>query len=279
MSKVFTILSDPSDEVIEVVSEQDEEIAALQREVSRLRRALRKKSRELRLKNEELRSYSYTVSHALKTPMISLRGFSSLLAEYHADSMDQEARDFLNRINKNVDQMERLIDDMLELSRIDIVEEEFDEIPIAEVLDEALAEFQFTFKEMDVALTVAAELPRVWCSRNLMIEVFTNLISNAIKYSRPGERPIIEIGYNGEEIFHKFFVKDNGVGIPPRGREKLFQLFHRMGNKKGVDGTGLGLAIVKRIVEGHGGEIWVVSKRGQGSNFFFTLPKNPKVRP
>ncbi|MDZ7261710.1 MAG: ATP-binding protein [candidate division KSB1 bacterium] len=255
------------------IQEGEHEISYWKQQIPKLQREVDRLSQKLEAKNQELRQYLYLVSHELKTPIISMRGFSSLLSEYHAGNLGKEGREYLERITKNLDQMERLVDDLLEFSKIEISEEEFEEVNISQLLEEALVELQFLLEKEQIHLIIAQGLPTIYCHRSLMVRVFTNLINNSIKYSKTSQRPEIEIGYCGEEIFHKFFDRDNGVGISPRDRDKLFQMFARLGNKKGVEGTGLGLAIVKRIIEGHGGEIWVDSQKGKGATFFFTLPK------
>ncbi|MDZ7374756.1 MAG: HAMP domain-containing histidine kinase [candidate division KSB1 bacterium] len=248
-------------------------LGKLEKEVQRLRRELRLKRRELEAKEEELLSHYYLVSHELKTPLISIRGFANLLQEFHAGDLPEEAQEYLQRMIQNVDQMERLINNLLLISRLRADEQEMELVNIADVVEEAIWEQQYLIQEKRATVTVAPFLPTVYCQRNLLVTVFSNLIGNALKYSRPGVPPEISVGYSPEEIFHKFWVRDNGIGIAPKDRPKLFKMFSRLGNKRGVPGSGLGLAIVKRIVEVHGGEIWVKSRYGRGSCFYFTLAK------
>lgn len=249
-------------------------IRELEKEVRRLRRQLREKERELRAREEELQSQFYLVSHELKTPLISIRGFANLLQEFHWEALDDEGREYLRRMIENVDQMEKLINNLLLLSRLRVEEEDLEAAPAKELIEEALLEQGYQIRETKATVRIAEDLPSVLCNRNLMVTVFSNLISNALKYSKASMAPQIDIGYDSDEVFHKFWVRDNGVGIAPKDRDRLFQLFSRLGNKRGVTGSGLGLAIVKRIVEAHGGEIWVKSRRGVGSCFYFTLPKH-----
>lgn len=162
--------------------------------------------------------------------------------------------------------------DLAEFAQVIIDEADFKMVSVAEIIEVAKEPFLFGLKEKRLRLIVHDNLPDIYCDANAMTQVFTNLLSNAIKYSRK-DSDKIEIGYFRDEIFHKFFVKDYGIGIKVNDRNKVFHLFSRLGNKKGVSGTGLGLAIVKRIIEGHGGEIWVDSKINKGSTFYFTLPK------
>jgi|YelNatPaOPRAMG01_1025707.scaffolds.fasta_scaffold00089_37 signal transduction histidine kinase len=245
----------------------------LEKEVQRLRRELRAKQRELQAKEEELLTQYYLVSHELKTPLISIRGFASLLQEFHADQLNGEAQEYLQRMIQNVDQMEKLINNLLLISRLRADETDLEPVDMREVVEEAIWEHHFQIREKNATVTVSPVLPTLYCQRNLMITAFSNLIGNALKYSRPTAPPEIQIGYSSEEISHKFWVRDNGIGIAPGDRPRLFRMFSRLGNTRGVSGSGLGLAIVKRIVEAHGGEIWVKSRPGRGSCFYFTIAR------
>ena len=127
------------------------------------------------------------------------------------------------------------------------------------------------------SIEIAENLSPAYGHRGSIQHVFTNLISNALKYRRERVQPKIEIGCLEDEIFLKFYVKDNGIGIPREAQKKIFNMFVRVGHKKRVHGSGLGLYIVRRIIQAHGGEIWVRSRKGVGSTFYFTLPKPPKA--
>lgn len=255
-----------------------EDLATLQRENLELRRKLRSKDAQLQEKNEELQQYLYTVSHELKTPIISMRGYSVLLQDYHLENLDEEMRVYLERIVNNLDQMDQLVDNLLDYTRINVSFEECERVSFSELLQEALEELSFHIQSHPVKLNIRENCPDIFCHRNFMLRVLTNLLSNAIKYSKNTNEPTVEIGYIDNEIFHKFYVKDNGVGITVADQDKIFQIFGRLNNKKGARGTGLGLVITKRIIEKHGGEIWVESARGKGSTFFFTLPRNASVQ-
>ncbi|MDZ7330504.1 MAG: ATP-binding protein [candidate division KSB1 bacterium] len=249
------------------------DIQALIQENIALKRKLRSKELLLDQKNAEIQQYLYTVSHELKTPISSMRGYSILLQDFHLNDMNPEILAYLQKIANNLDQMDQLIDNLLDYTRIEVTQEECEEVACQELIDEALEELNFLLHQRHYELTIASNLPTIFCKRNLMVRVFTNLLSNAIKYSKNNELPRIEVGYISDEIFHKFYVKDNGVGISPADKEKIFQIFGRLNNKKDAKGNGLGLIISKRIVEKHGGEIWVESIRGKGSTFFFTIPR------
>lgn len=251
------------------------DIEALIQENIALKRKLRSKELLLDQKNAEIQQYLYTVSHELKTPISSMRGYSILLQDFHLNDMNPEILAYLQKIANNLDQMDQLIDNLLDYTRIEVTQEECEEVDCQELIDEALEELNFLLHQRQYELNIAPNLPTIFCKRTLMVRVFTNLLSNAIKYSKNNELPKIEVGYISDEIFHKFYVKDNGVGISLADKEKIFQIFGRLNNKKDAKGNGLGLIISKRIIEKHGGEIWVDSIRGKGSTFFFTIPRKP----
>ncbi len=249
------------------------DVNALIQENLSLKRKLKTKESMLHEKNAEIQQYLYTVSHELKTPISSMRGYSMLLQDFHLDDMNSEIMSYLQRISVNLDQMEQLIDNLLDYTRIDVNIDECEEVEVVELLNEALEELNFLLQQKKYKIKIDSDLPTIFCKRSLLLRVFTNLLSNAIKYSKNTELPVIEIGYKSDEIFYKFYVKDNGVGIAQADKDKIFQIFGRLNNKKDAKGNGLGLIITKRIIEKHGGEIWVESVRGKGSTFFFTLPR------
>ncbi len=249
------------------------DVNALIQENLSLKRKLKTKESLLHEKNAEIQQYLYTVSHELKTPISSMRGYSILLQDFHPDDMNSEILSYLQRMSVNLDQMEQLIDNLLDYTRIDVNVDECEEVEVEELLNEALEELNFVLQQKKYKIKIAPDLPTIFCKRSLLLRAFTNLLSNAIKYSKNNEMPVIEIGHKSDEIFYKFYVKDNGVGIAHADKDKIFQIFSRLNNKKDAKGNGLGLIITKRIIEKHGGEIWVESVKGKGSTFFFTLPR------
>ena len=249
------------------------DVEALIQENISLKRKLKTKEALLHEKNAEIQQYLYTVSHELKTPIISMRGYSLLLQDFHPQDMNAEIQAYLQRISMNLNQMEQLVDNLLDYTRIDVDIHECGEVAVSELITEALEELNFLTQQNKYEIKIDSKLPVVFCKRNLMVRVFANLLNNAIKYSKNNELPKIEVGYFSNEIFHKFFVKDDGIGIAHSDQEKIFQIFGRLNNKKDATGNGLGLIITKRIIEKHGGEIWVESAKGRGSTFYFTLPR------
>jgi signal transduction histidine kinase len=244
-----------------------------------LRQQLKTKENLLKEKNEELQRYLYTVAHELKTPIVSIRGYAMILQDYYLDTLNQDIRNYLERMVTNLDQMEDLIKNLLDYTRIDVNAEECEPVDMAELFREALEELAFLYPPDQFEIIITPNLPTVFCKRSLMLRVLTNLLSNALKFSGDTQQPRIEFGYLAGEIFHKFYLKDNGIGIAHHELDKIFQIFGRLDSKKNTKGTGLGLVISRRIIEKHGGEMWVESAKGRGSTFYFTLPRQQQPTP
>jgi PAS domain S-box-containing protein len=230
-------------------------------------------AKQLEKVNEELESFVFTVSHDLKSPIVSIQGFSTIMLNDYKDRLDETARHYLERIQSNANQMERLIADLLELSRIGRVVNPFGDVPAPDIIDRALEDFALAIKERKITLRIQDNLPVIWCDPQRILQVFTNLISNAIKFTGLQAEPRIEIGCADKLSHYLFYVKDNGIGIDEKYHEKIFGLFQGLHNLKGAEGTGVGLTIVRRIIENHGGKVWVESSEGAGATFYFTLPK------
>jgi PAS domain S-box-containing protein len=229
---------------------------------------------ELEAKNAELERFIYTVSHDLKSPLITIRGFLGFVEQAAlAGNMAQMQADIV-RIAKATDKMQQLLDELLELSRIGRLMNPPETVSLRELAQEAMETVAGRLAEREVKVTIAADLPSVYGDHLRLREVLENLLDNAVKYMGYQSNPHIEIGArdNGTEIV--FYVRDNGLGIEPRYHQKVFGLFEKLDQQ--TEGSGVGLAIVKRIVEVHGGRIWIESDgAGQGTTFCFTLPLPP----
>jgi signal transduction histidine kinase len=229
---------------------------------------------ELRKTNEELKNFAYIVSHDLKTPITYIQGFSSLLLENYQEELDEKGRRCLERIMASTRRMEVLISDLLALSRLGQVVGTFKVVPSLEIVEDVTSGLQDRLKAKRIELVVEDNLPTIYCDENRLSQVFDNLIVNAIKFMGNTKNPKIEIGYEDSGDFHQFYVRDNGIGIDPKNHQKIFEKFHRLKEIEDDEGTGLGLAIVDRIVNNHGGKVWVESEPGKGATFYFTLPKS-----
>ena len=232
---------------------------------------------KLKKANEELENFVFTVSHDLKSPIVSISGFASILVSDYRDKLDEEAFHYLERIRGNAKLMENLIHDLLNLSRIGRVTNPVEKVQMGQIVEAAVEDLQLQLREKNVRVDVAVDFPEVTCDRERMLQVFTNLISNAVKYMGDQPNPRIEIGFKDAGEAFQFFVKDNGIGINPKYHEQIFKLFHTLNEVKEAESTGVGLTIVKRIVENHKGKVWVESQSGQGATFYFTLPKQSEI--
>ena len=234
---------------------------------------------EVREKNKELEGFVYTISHDLRAPIVSIQGFSSILLADFQGKLDDTGKRYLARIQANVRQMEILIDDLLEFSRIGRVAGAFEDVPSAEIIRNVLAVLGPQLKKSGIKVDVRNNLPVIHCEKTRIFQAFENLIQNSVKYMGDTESPVIEVGCRETDLsavpaqaggFHEFYVKDNGIGIDPEYHQKIFQIFQRL---KEVDtkGTGIGLATVERIAEIHGGSVRVESEKGKGATFYFSV--------
>jgi PAS domain S-box-containing protein len=225
---------------------------------------------EIAAKNQELESFVYTISHDLRAPLVSMDGFYSLLKRESQDQLGEQGQHYLERIRANVAHMNTLVTELLELSRIGRVVGPEEEIDVGLLLREIEKGLVLKLEQEGVEFIVQQPLPAVRGDRGRIRQVFANLIENAVKF-RSLERGLrIEVGCEEERGFYRFHVRDNGIGILPQYQEQIFEPFRQL--DRGIDGVGMGLALVKRIVEHHGGRLWVESELGKGSTFYFTIP-------
>lgn len=230
---------------------------------------------ELRAKSDEMESFLYSVSHDLKAPLISIEGYAQGLEEDFGPLLDEEGKRYLERIRKNASLMERLILDILELSRIGRIRETPEDLDLNEILGTIAARVEDRFAAVGGTLAIQPGLPHVRGERNRVEQLFTNLIENALKYRHPA-RPVA-VRVEGERVPEGASIRvvDNGRGIAHGSQEQLFRIFQRLPTPAGMDdpgGTGMGLAIVQRIVDTHRGRIRVESVEGEGSVFTVVLP-------
>ncbi len=225
---------------------------------------------ELQRSNRELEQFAAIASHDLKEPLVTVGGFLALLKRRHGEGLDAEANRHIRHALENVERMERLIADLLEFSRVTTHARPFQVIDSSAVLDIALKNLAGSLHSKGVVVT-HDPLPEITADSTQIGQLFQNLISNAIKFCRK-EIPRIHISavHNGRELI--FSVQDNGIGIDPESAEEIFMAFRRLHDGGEFPGTGLGLATCARIVERHGGRIWVESNVGEGSTFYFTIP-------
>ncbi len=238
-----------------------------QRDITPLKKALA----ELENRNAELERYTYTLSHELKTPIVTIRGFQGFLKNNMEAGNVERAKADLARIGHAADKMYKMISELLELSRIGRIINPPEDVPFEEIVQAGLNNAEASINEHNVQVHVQSGMPIVHADLTRLIEVIQNLVENAVKYIGDQPNPQITIGVRSEKDKHVFFVSDNGMGIDPEYHERVFNIFEKLNPQS--PGTGIGLAIVKRIIEMHGGRIWIESEGiGKGSTFCFTLP-------
>lgn len=253
---------------VSITIEKSRLLEQLQRELAERRLLID----ELENKNAELERFTYTVSHDLKSPLVTISGFLEFLEQSAATGDMARFKKDKKRIRDAVSRMQDMLGELLELSRLGRVMNEPASIPFGDLTREALELARGRVDERGIVVYIQPNLPSVRVDKPRLIEVMQNLLDNAAKYMGAQAKPRIEVGHQGvEDDKPIFFVRDNGMGIPPEHHERIFGLFNKLDPTS--EGTGIGLALVKRIIELHGGRIWIESKAGHGSTFYFTLPR------
>ena len=230
---------------------------------------LREAYAELERKNEEMEQFVYTVSHDLKSPLVTVKGFVGVLKEDLCTTKNDLVVDSIRRIEKAASQMSRLIEDLLKLSRTGRTRGKLEPVDVSALARELTADFQPHLEELGTTIEIDDRMPEIVADRKAISRVFENLLNNAIKYGCKSPNSKITVGSEtlGDEV--RFFVKDSGPGIAPENHEKIFTLFHRLDSDQ--DGTGVGLAIVTKIMQVHNGRVWVESSLGDGATFWLSF--------
>ncbi len=231
---------------------------------------LNEKTHLLEQANKELEAFAYSVSHDLRAPLRGIAGFSKILFDEYSAQLDDRCKHYLKRIDNSTNRMSTLIEDILALSRAGRTELQLRPVKFNDIINYVIRDFSEEIESKDISLKIG-DVPVVKCDSILMQTVFSNLISNAVKYTHEKERPEIEIGFDEEK--DAIFVKDNGIGFDMQYHDKIFQVFQRLHLPEEYEGTGIGLAIVKRIIDRHHGNVWAESEPGKGTTFFVKLPK------
>jgi PAS domain S-box-containing protein len=218
----------------------------------------------------ELESFTYSVSHDLRTPLRAIDGYARILKEDHADRLDEEGRRLLNVIYDSAQTMGDQIDDLLTLSRVGRREMNRVPVDVAALAQEAFDDLRRARTAAEAVTFEVRTLPEAWADRSMLRHVFTNLLSNALTFTQWEDDPRIEVGARTPDGTDVYFVRDNGVGFDPDRADEMFDVFERL--HEDVEGTGIGLALVDRVIRRHGGDVWAEGAEGEGATVFFTLP-------
>jgi light-regulated signal transduction histidine kinase (bacteriophytochrome) len=232
--------------------------------------SLRKNNQLLQSRNKDLEQFAYVASHDLQEPLRTVVSYIALLDKQYGKHFDENARQYMNFAIQSTHRLKRLIRDLLEYSRIGR-NYQSDKLNINEVVKEVTTSMDWQISKSGTTVAID-KLPLTEGYVNDIKLLFQNLISNAIKYSKQGVPPVISISAEPIEEFWKFSISDNGIGIQSECFQRIFMIFQRLHNQGEYEGSGIGLAHCKKIVEMHGGTIWVESEIGKGSRFHFTLP-------
>jgi signal transduction histidine kinase len=245
-------------------------ISAIQERDRTLERRVEDRTKQLEEANRDLESFMYSVSHDLRAPLRAINGFAKFLSEEYLDALDEQGRFYLDRILSNSLRMDQLIDDLLDLSRLGRQSLEIEQIEVNQIVKDVVAKIREQHDPCEVTFELK-DCPPISADRQLLEIMLTNLIGNAVKFTRQQPEPRVEFGSLNQNGATVYYVKDNGVGFNMDYADKLYQPFQRLHSQSDFEGTGIGLAIVGRVVRSHEGEIWVDSQEGKGTTFYFNF--------
>lgn len=247
-------------------------IKEIQKKRRKAESKLGKSEERYRILNKELNDFIYTISHDLKEPLFAIEGYSTRLAKIDHDEFDEKGKMYTKRIKINTEIMSRRISEIMEVMRIGMVEYDFKNINVGDIIKDVVNRLESKIEAGKINVCIQDNLPNVLCDKERMKDVFTNLLTNAIKFMGDGKQREIKIGSDIEGDLYNIFVEDTGIGIKKENQNHIFKIFNKLNNE--IEGDGVGLAIVKKIVELHKGKLMVKSpvKKERGSRFYFTIP-------
>jgi signal transduction histidine kinase len=263
----LAVLISSFNEMLAQIQERD---AALEEARNRLEQKVQERTAQLTAVNADLEAFSYSVSHDLRAPLRHVAGFSQILKEEFGSTMDPEAQRYLEKIHAGTENMGRLIEALLKMAQLSRKELICAVTDLNLLVKDVLSELQPEVEGRRIDWQIG-DLPAVECDANLLKQVFANLISNAVKYTRRCEVAVIEIGHAREQDALMIFIRDNGAGFDEKYANKLFGVFQRLHRADEFEGTGVGLSTVQRIIRKHGGEIWAKGEVNKGATFYFSL--------
>jgi len=236
-----------------------------------LEKVVERRTSELVVVNKELEQFAYVAAHDLQEPLRMISSYTQLLERRYKDKLDEDANDFIHFVVDGASRMQKLLNDLLEYSRVGNNSKTLEPVDTSQVLGKVIIGLQELITE-NSALISNDDLPVVKSKETHIYQLFQNLIRNAIKFQRKGELPHIHISCLKKNNLYEFSFRDNGIGIDMQYHDRIFIIFQRLHSLKDYQGTGIGLSVCKRIVEKQGGKIWFISKENEGTTFYFTIP-------
>ena len=271
---LLNILEDFDLEKQRVVRVNDE----LRREIAQRTQAedaLRDRTTELANSNAELEQFAYVASHDLQEPLRKITGFCQLLARRYQGRLDERADEYIGFVVDGTARMQQLINDLLTYSRVGRVDKDVALVDCNRIVERVRLDLAAAIEQSGADVTVAGQLPTVTGDPTRLVQLFENVVGNAVKFHGPGP-PRVVISAERRRAEWRFAVSDNGIGIEPQYAERVFGVFQRLHTRAEYPGTGIGLAVCKKIVETQGGTIWFESEPGAGTTFYWTLPAEAK---
>ena len=246
---------------------------SMNEELNSMNEEIHIKNKQLECSNEDLQQFAYVASHDLKEPLRMIHSYTSLLERRYKDQLDDSGKEFMHFIVDAVDRMKILLDDLLDYSRAGNSEKEPELVSVEDTMVIVESNLRFRFQDLKGKLIVHNEnMPVIKTHRSQLMQLLQNLVSNGVKFNKPGRDPVVEVDCQKKDNQYIFSIKDNGIGISEDNLNKVFEMFRRLHSREEYEGTGIGLATCKRIVSNMGGDIWVESVEGEGSTFFFSVP-------
>lgn len=270
LGNCFNIMVDSLDKRNTELSAANKSLQKEIKERKQIESKLRQTLMELARSNKELQQFAYVASHDLQEPLRKMRSYSEMLEKRYQGQLDEKADKFIGYIVDGANRMQTLINDLLSYSRVGRMEIFLEETNFETILNQVIVDFEKSIQETEAVITYDP-LPTITANSSQISQLLQNLIGNALKF-RGKEPPVIHVSAKKTETEWLFFVRDNGIGIEPEYAERIFIIFQRLHSRTEYPGTGVGLAICQRIIERHGGKIWVESELGKGATFYFTIP-------